>query len=363
MLNLVNIIRTLPLQQPTLYSPLCGECIVIEVKDDLITIHNQNLSQTVELDKFGRFSGTGECLLFPSKDQRDWSTFVNMGPKLKPGDYVDTGSCFTVLRTAGDSVSHSNFTIDKKDLSIKFGDFQFLNTTIFSISDSYIQSQIHRTLRKSGYDLGENFELKKYSPLFKHGDLVKHKKTGKIHKILGYNTVREAYFTHYGLWFSENQYNLFEKVESKEIKSMNEEYDTEYIELGKLFIKDLASRLFCGVKMHSTSLDLTIDSFNGLEIDWDDIWNTDVYVDQFKLKLSDLKLYLIPIEALSSEKCEEFKKWFGFYPKELDQQIDLDFKLVEEIKQWYNLNHVDYNNLISLDLAIDCIYVYEDGRH
>lgn len=358
MLNLVDIIRTLPLQQPILYSPLCGECIVVEVKDDLITIHNQNLSQTVEIDKFGRFSGTGECLLFPSKDQRDWSTFVNKGPKLKPGDYVDTGSYFTVLRTAGDSVSNSNFIIDKKDLSIKFGDFQFLNTTVLPVSDGYIQSQIHRTLRKSGYDIGENFELKKYSPLFKHGDLVKNKKTGKIHKIMGYNTVREAYFTHYGLWFSEKQHHLFEKVESKEIKSMNEEYNTE---LGELFIKDLASRLFSGVKMYCISQDFTTDSFNGLEIDRDDIWNTDVYVDEFRLKLSDLKLYLIPIEALSSEKCEKFKKQFGFYPKELDQQIDLDFKLVEEIKQWYCLNHVDYNNLIDLDLAIDCINVYEDG--
>lgn len=71
-----------------LYSPIYGELELVEVKDE------QNFSiycitKKRELDAFtrdGRIYSDypdAECVLFPSKDQRDWNKFIVPDPKTK----------------------------------------------------------------------------------------------------------------------------------------------------------------------------------------------------------------------------------------------------------------------------------------
>lgn len=78
-INLVEILKDYP-KGTILYSPICGNCILQEIVEDSIYP-----IETKPTDFEGDFSFTidgkhlakevGECILFPSKEQKDWSKF------------------------------------------------------------------------------------------------------------------------------------------------------------------------------------------------------------------------------------------------------------------------------------------------
>lgn len=84
-LNLVEILKDCP-KGTKLYSPICGNCELEEVEDIETTFPICVLYQHNEFKNRIGFTFTkegypiadvedSECLLFPSKDNRDWSTF------------------------------------------------------------------------------------------------------------------------------------------------------------------------------------------------------------------------------------------------------------------------------------------------
>ena len=100
-IDLTKILKDCP-RGTKFYSPVYGWVTFDEVDDsnidyeEIIIYHNYG---RVRLDKFGvvfDFRGNGECIIFPSKDQRDWSKFTApwykkeiFDPKtLKPFDRV-----------------------------------------------------------------------------------------------------------------------------------------------------------------------------------------------------------------------------------------------------------------------------------
>jgi hypothetical protein len=98
-LNLVDILKDCP-KGTKLYSTIFGEVEFIEIlvnNEYPIKCRYKNVKNNVNVTFVttdGRycFTGNGECTLFPSKDQRDWSKF-NIEPKfdintLKPFDKV-----------------------------------------------------------------------------------------------------------------------------------------------------------------------------------------------------------------------------------------------------------------------------------
>ena len=95
-LDLAEILKDCP-KGTKLYSPLCGEVELDSVDEDYmyypIKANRDGLQLTFARD--GRFHRkfNGECVLFPSKDQRDWSKFKVPVKKfdystLKPFDKV-----------------------------------------------------------------------------------------------------------------------------------------------------------------------------------------------------------------------------------------------------------------------------------
>lgn len=80
-INIAEILKDAP-KGTKLWSPLCGECyflgveltspIIVEVKDE--NNNNHKLYFAANGKFFSKFT-LGECMLFPSKDNRDWSTF------------------------------------------------------------------------------------------------------------------------------------------------------------------------------------------------------------------------------------------------------------------------------------------------
>ena len=82
-LNLVKILKDAP-KGTKLWSPICGECEFIEVSDHakyFRIVCNSDARYWAFLPD-GKFAPKGECMLFPSKENRDWSTFkVSEGHK------------------------------------------------------------------------------------------------------------------------------------------------------------------------------------------------------------------------------------------------------------------------------------------
>jgi hypothetical protein len=97
MINIAEILKSVP-TGTKLYSPLIGECILEEVNDDdnypikVKVSDNDDLVEHFTKDgKYfdGAYGVNGECLLFPSKENRDWNKFEVEKPyKFKPFDPV-----------------------------------------------------------------------------------------------------------------------------------------------------------------------------------------------------------------------------------------------------------------------------------
>lgn len=94
-LNLVEILKDCP-EGTKLYSPIIGEVEFKRIKycEYPIVTCSKNGNRILSFTKDGLFFLEGECImLFPSKDQRDWSKFnpkkAKFDPKtLKPFDKV-----------------------------------------------------------------------------------------------------------------------------------------------------------------------------------------------------------------------------------------------------------------------------------
>ena len=82
-LNIAEILEDAP-KGTKLWSPVCGECELKEITKNaayLITCLTKNCLgewETVVFTSKGKYTNQfakGECVLFPSKENRDWSTF------------------------------------------------------------------------------------------------------------------------------------------------------------------------------------------------------------------------------------------------------------------------------------------------
>lgn len=123
MINIVEKLKNCP-KGTKLYSPLAGEVELDVIREELIYpirvfVGNPKDENSVNLSEDGRFFHdlNGECVLFPSKDNRDWETF-RYGfdfSTLKPFDKV-------LVRTGGiDAWRPAFFSYMKKDgESLKF---------------------------------------------------------------------------------------------------------------------------------------------------------------------------------------------------------------------------------------------------
>lgn len=91
--NLIDILRDMP-KGTKLYSPICGECEFRRVNGNEINVVASSSKYgmiTYNFDENGCYLEEGECLLFPSKVNRDWSTFELRYPDtyhFKPFDKV-----------------------------------------------------------------------------------------------------------------------------------------------------------------------------------------------------------------------------------------------------------------------------------
>lgn len=101
-MDLVKILKNVP-KGTKLYSPLIGECELVEVENSSeypIKVKIDNNDNEYEcFTKNGKYYANeygvnGECLLFPSKENRDWSKFEVEKPyQFRPFDPVLVRDC------------------------------------------------------------------------------------------------------------------------------------------------------------------------------------------------------------------------------------------------------------------------------
>ena len=95
-LNLIEILKNVP-EGTKLYSPIFGECELNGVSNDFIYVSGKHGGY---LNKDGTYyEGCGECQLFPSKENRDWSTFKIEKEDFQVGDYVKVKSLGNYFQT------------------------------------------------------------------------------------------------------------------------------------------------------------------------------------------------------------------------------------------------------------------------
>ena len=140
-INIVEILKDKP-QGTKLYSSACGKCKLEEVDDKSFKISFYNSKFGFMnggegyLDKNGKLYDDGECIIFPSKEMRDWSKFAwKKGDVLinscgfqcifkewASDDYTKFNGCYSNSRDGYEDVSNAETAkFDKLDNNIAYG--------------------------------------------------------------------------------------------------------------------------------------------------------------------------------------------------------------------------------------------------
>lgn len=178
-INILEILRDKP-KGTKLYSSACGKCKLEEVDDKSFKISFYNSKFGFMnggegyLDKNGKLYDDGECVVFPSKEMRDWRKFDwKMGDVLvnKDGDvyiiferFVDDTYCsflgkYYLWKENNDT---EQFYINERVLT---SDFQKAGKDAAQTYINTVEERLGGTLNR------ENLEIEKQTE-FKDGDIV-----------------------------------------------------------------------------------------------------------------------------------------------------------------------------------------------
>lgn len=179
-INIVKILKDKP-QGTKLYSSACGKCKLEEVDDKSFKISFYNSKFGFmnggegHLDKNGKLYDDGECVVFPSKEMRDWSKFAwKKGDVLvnKDGDvhiiferFVDGTYCSFVGKYYLWKENNDTEQFYEKERLLT-SDFQKAGKDAVQTYISTIEERLGGKLNR------ETLEIEKTQPEFKDGDIV-----------------------------------------------------------------------------------------------------------------------------------------------------------------------------------------------
>ena len=172
-LNIAEILKDKPVNT-RLYSPIFGNCILVFPEDMIIK------DKSGEIRYFyddGRFSMTGESLLFPSKEMRDWSKFAwKKGDVLVSNDNTTEvifngwkDDTYTLFRGAYALITHNDGKVEFGSDSLIFETCNYKGIEVEDAAQCYINCIEKRLGGKLNL---ETLEIEKTQPEFKDGDVV-----------------------------------------------------------------------------------------------------------------------------------------------------------------------------------------------
>lgn len=152
MINLVSILKHCP-KGTKLYSPIFGEVILYSVNNRIIDVIATNCSDEtthIEFSRLGRLIlgySNAECVLFPSKDQRDWSKFQIPA---KRGDimmFIDKSAVF-IIDTKKDTYTDTIAYTDN-NIGFKIGEHIFRS---YIPASEDMKEKLFAAMDKAGYE-------------------------------------------------------------------------------------------------------------------------------------------------------------------------------------------------------------------
>lgn len=179
-INIVEILKDKP-QGTKLYSSACGKCKLEEVDDKSFKISFYNSKFGFMnggegyLDKNGKLYDDGECIVFPSKEMRDWSKF-----QWKKGDVLvsnDGGTEVIFDKWYDDTYTNfysKHYLNSEDENNIKYNEAFLCTTERYSLEDKdTAQTYINTIEKRLGGTLNlDTLEIEKTQPEFKDGDIV-----------------------------------------------------------------------------------------------------------------------------------------------------------------------------------------------
>lgn len=191
-MNIAELLKYCP-KGTKLYSTVFGEVKFSEIyPNNMIVVFIKDGCKRV-FNKDGSYSKYGECVLFPSKDQRDWSKFRL---PFKAGDIVmtiDKLTPFIFKNYVDDIYAHCYCGVDVYDTLIIEAPVDIFWTSSFIIPASEeAKKELFDKMAEAGYRWNtDTLELEKIKPEFKEGDVLINEEgnlyllTGKIAKDIG----------------------------------------------------------------------------------------------------------------------------------------------------------------------------------
>lgn len=173
-INIAEILRNKP-SGIRLYSPIFGDCTYCYIHDETSDICVKRPYNVMSYFNFeGLYNTAGECLLFPSKEMRNWSKFA-----WKKGDVLvsDNGKVEVIFEKFVNDTYQSfigKHHLDNLEDNLYYQNEGEYLTSIFNTeSKDTAQTYVKTLEKKLGGKLNhETLEVEKTQPEFKDGDIV-----------------------------------------------------------------------------------------------------------------------------------------------------------------------------------------------
>lgn len=178
-INIVEILKDKP-QGIKLYSSACGKCKLEEVDDKSFKISFYNSKFGFMnggegyLDKNGKLYDDGECIIFPSKEMRDWEKF-----SWKKGDVLVSKDNVHIIFEKFEDDTYTRFKGKHylwKECNVEDynkEETKMLTSVFKKATDDVAQTYINTIEEKLGGKLNmETLEIENAQPEFKDGDIV-----------------------------------------------------------------------------------------------------------------------------------------------------------------------------------------------
>lgn len=168
-INIAELLKDCP-RGMELYSPIFGNVYLYEIRPSFAVIVKTSDEQREEFLYDGRFGINGECMLFPSKENRDWNKFQR---PFKDGDVVFFDDSIAIFKEWGDKTLFRTYvtkylrcdSLIDKDVPL-FGKYIRKNTRFATEEE---KEKLFKAIKDNGYKWNPETKILEKLPKFKVG--------------------------------------------------------------------------------------------------------------------------------------------------------------------------------------------------